>query len=44
LLYLKVQLEVDCRFAQDQLKGDSVTELKVKFVKKLEDALPVGED
>jgi hypothetical protein len=41
---LKVQLEVECRFVQDQLKGDQSTELKVKFLKKLEDALPVGED
>jgi len=39
-----VQLEVECRFVQDQLKGDNVTELRVKFLKKLEDALPVGED
>jgi hypothetical protein len=35
---------VECRFVQDQLKGDPSTELKVKFIKKLEDALPVGED
>lgn len=42
--FLKVQLEVECRFVQDQLKGDLSTELKVKFLKKLEDALPVGED
>lgn len=39
-----VQLEVECRFIQDQLKGDNLTELRIKFVKKLEDALPVGED
>ncbi len=44
LIYLKVQLEVECRFVQDQLKGDNATELRVKFIKKLEDALPVGED
>jgi len=37
-------LEVECRFVQDQLKGDNATELRVKFLKKLEDALPVGED
>ena len=41
---LKVQLEVECRFVQDQLKGDNTTELRVKFLKKLVDALPVGED
>jgi len=39
-----VQLEVECRFVQDQLKGDPTTELRIKFIKKLEDALPVGED
>ncbi|CAM4759377.1 unnamed protein product [Rotaria magnacalcarata] len=39
-----VQLEVECRFVQDQLKGDNTTELRVKFLKKLVDALPVGED
>jgi len=44
-LYIeKVQLEVECRFVQDQLKGDNATELRIKFVKKLEDALPIGED
>jgi len=44
LIYLKVQLEVECRFVQDQLKGDNATELRIKFLKKLEDALPIGED
>ncbi|CAF1321997.1 unnamed protein product [Adineta ricciae] len=39
-----VQLEVECRFVQDQLKGDNATELRIKFLNKLEDALPVGED
>lgn len=39
-----VQMEVSSWFVQDQLKGDSVTELRIKFVKKLEDAIPVGED
>lgn len=37
-------MEVDVKFVQDQLKGDSVTELRLKFVKRLEDAVPVGED
>lgn len=37
-------MEVNSWFVQDQLKGDSVTELRIKFVKKLEDAIPVGED
>lgn len=39
-----VQMEIDVKFVQDQLKGDSVTELRLKFVKRLEDAVPVGED
>jgi len=38
-----VQIEVSTYFVQDYLKGDSTTELRVKFVKKLEDALPAGE-
>ena len=38
-----VQLEVQCWFVQDQLKGDSTTELRVKFVRKLEDTVP-GDD
>jgi hypothetical protein len=39
-----VQIEVSTCFVQDYLKGDSTTELRVKFIKKLEDALPPGED
>ncbi|XP_076304799.1 blocked early in transport 3 [Tachypleus tridentatus] len=39
-----VQLEVAAWFVQDQLSGDSCTELRVKFLKRLEDAMPVGED
>ncbi|XP_011860522.1 PREDICTED: trafficking protein particle complex subunit 3 [Vollenhovia emeryi] len=39
-----VQMEVACWFVQDQLKNDNVTELRVKFVKRLEDAIPAGED
>ena len=44
LFFFKIQLEVECRFVQDQLKGDNATELRIKFLKKLEDALPVGEE
>lgn len=39
-----VQLEVSTYFIQDSLKGDPTTELRIKFVKKLEDAMPAGED
>jgi len=39
-----VQMEVSTWFVQDQLKGDNLTELRVKFIKKLEDAMPAGED
>uniref|UniRef100_A0A6M2DLJ1 Trafficking protein particle complex subunit n=1 Tax=Xenopsylla cheopis TaxID=163159 RepID=A0A6M2DLJ1_XENCH len=39
-----VQLEVLCWFVQDQLKGDNTTELRVKYVRRLEDAIPAGED
>lgn len=41
---VKVQLDVKTWFVQDQLKGDNVTEIRVKFVKRLEDAVPAGED
>ncbi|XP_025097668.1 LOW QUALITY PROTEIN: trafficking protein particle complex subunit 3-like [Pomacea canaliculata] len=39
-----VQMDVDVRFVQDQLKGDNITEIRLKFIKRLEDAIPVGED
>jgi hypothetical protein len=39
-----VQLDVTVWFVQDQLKGDSITEIRLKFVKRLEDAVPAGED
>lgn len=39
-----VQMDVDVRFVQDQLKGDNITELRLKFLRRLEDAIPVGED
>ncbi|XP_033111948.1 trafficking protein particle complex subunit 3-like [Anneissia japonica] len=39
-----VQMEVNVRFVQDVLKGDNQTEVRVKFIKRLEDALPAGEE
>lgn len=39
-----VQLDVQCFIVQDQLKGDSNTEIRVKFIRRLEDAIPAGED
>jgi len=44
IIYSQVQLEVDVKFVQDTLKGDDLTEIKVKFIKKLEDAVPAGEN
>ena len=37
-------MEVDVSFVQDSLKGDETTEIRLKFIRKLEDALPAGED
>ena len=37
-------MEVEAVFLQDVLKGDSNTELRVKFIRKLEDAVPAGEE
>jgi len=42
--YFQVQMDVTSWFVQDQLKGDNVTELRIKFIKRLEDAIPAGED
>lgn len=39
-----VQLDVSVWFVQDQLKGDSITEVRLKFIRRLEDAVPAGED
>ncbi|KAF5291708.1 hypothetical protein FQR65_LT11401 [Abscondita terminalis] len=39
-----VQLDIQSWIVQDQLKGDSNTEIRVKFIRKLEDAIPVGEE
>lgn len=39
-----VQMEVQAWVNADTLKGDGNTEIRVRFVKKLQDALPAGED
>jgi len=39
-----VQMEVEAGFVQDVLHGDNITEMRVRFVRKLEDAVPVGEE
>lgn len=39
-----VQMEVVAWIEKDTLKGDAATEVKVRFVRKLVDALPSGED
>jgi hypothetical protein len=37
-------MEVEISFVQDALRGDDTTELRVKFIKRLEDAIPAGEE
>ena len=39
-----VHIEVSSWFVRDTLKGANVTELKVKFVRKIEDAIPPGDE
>lgn len=39
-----IQLVDKMLFLQDQLKGDGTTEVRVKFIRRLEDAIPAGED
>ena len=39
-----IQMEVKCWFIGDTLRGTESTEIRVKFVKILEDSLPAGED
>ncbi|XP_042296784.1 trafficking protein particle complex subunit 3 isoform X1 [Sceloporus undulatus] len=39
-----VQMAVDVKFVQDTLKGDGVTEIRMKFIRRIEDNLPVGEE
>jgi len=39
-----VQLEITATVEKDTLKGQNQTEIRICFVKKLMDAMPVGED
>lgn len=39
-----VQIDVGITIAREFLLGDSATELRIRFNKRLEDALPIGED
>lgn len=42
--FLQVQMAVDVRFAQDMLRGDNVTEIRMKFIKRIEENLPAGDE
>ena len=37
-------MDVGVWFVQDHLKGDNITEIRLRFIKRLEDAVPAGED
>uniref|UniRef100_A0A8L0DJC2 Trafficking protein particle complex subunit n=1 Tax=Oncorhynchus mykiss TaxID=8022 RepID=A0A8L0DJC2_ONCMY len=39
-----VQMAVDVKFAQDTLRGDNVTEIRMKFIKRMEENLPAGDE
>uniref|UniRef100_A0A8C8DM27 Trafficking protein particle complex subunit n=1 Tax=Oryzias sinensis TaxID=183150 RepID=A0A8C8DM27_9TELE len=39
-----VQMAVDVKFAQDTLRGDGVTEIRMKFIKRIEENLPAGDE
>ncbi|XP_048469135.1 trafficking protein particle complex subunit 3 isoform X2 [Rhincodon typus] len=39
-----VQMAIDVKFVQDTLKGDNVTEIRLKFIKRIEENLPAGEE
>ena len=39
-----VHIDVACWFVQDTLKGDNVTELRVKYFRKIEDFFPPGDE
>ena len=39
-----VHIDVACWFVQDTLKGDNVTELRVKYLRKIVDSVPPGDE
>ncbi|XP_069751671.1 trafficking protein particle complex subunit 3 isoform X2 [Narcine bancroftii] len=39
-----VQMAIDVKFVQDTLRGDNVTEIRMKFIKRIEENLPAGEE
>lgn len=41
---IQVQMAVDVKFVQDTLRGDNVTEIRMKFIKRIEENLPAGDE
>ncbi len=37
-------MAVDVKFVQDTLRGDNVTEIRMKFIKRIEENLPAGDE
>ena len=39
-----MQISVSCEFVNDVLRGDDATEIRVTFLKILEEEMPAGEE